>query len=144
MPSDMGLPRYYYITGFARCSTFCKTWFILSRLNAQANKTNHWEIYHSRLCQIETLLLKPNNPLSKSHSDDKVIHTCRPIIMNTLSNQWQHTLLYIKHCSLSCSLFLFTSTKGTLSPQPKNRILNTVHLIAVPTLHCCKFSLSKK
>ena len=38
--------------------------------------------------------------------------------MNTLSDQQQHTsLLFIKHSSLSCSLFLFSSTEGTFSTQ---------------------------
>jgi len=48
----------------------------VSKLYTQANKTQHWEINHSHLCQIETLLSKPNNPLSKCHSDDKMIPTC--------------------------------------------------------------------
>jgi hypothetical protein len=38
----------------------------------------------------------------------------------TLSGQQQYTnLLDIKHCSLSCSLFLFSSTEGRFSQQPK-------------------------
>ena len=49
--------QHFFFTVFARClNTFCKTWVIVSKLNTQANKTQHWEIYHSHLCQIETLL----------------------------------------------------------------------------------------
>ena len=102
-------------TVFARCclNMFCKTWLIVSKLYTQANKTQHWEINHSHLCQIETLLSKLT---SLSH-------------MNTLSDQQQHTsLLYIKHCSLLFSLFLFSSTEATFSQQPKNEILNSKSL----------------
>ena len=43
---------------FPRClNTFCKIWLIVSKLHTQANKSQHWEIYHSHLCQIETLTL---------------------------------------------------------------------------------------
>ena len=55
---------------------FCKIWLIVSKLYTQANKTQHWEINYLHVCQIETLLSKPNNPLSKCHSDDKMIPTC--------------------------------------------------------------------
>ena len=49
--------------------------------------------------------------------------------MNTLSDQQQHTsLLYIKNCSLLFSMFLFSSTEGMFSQQPKNEILNSKSL----------------
>ena len=59
--------------------------------------------------------------------------------MNTLLDQQQHTsLLYIKHCSLLFTLFLFSSTEGIFTTkqhqhnqQPKNLIVNTVHYSAV-------------
>lgn len=49
-----------FITVFARClNTFCKTSLIVPKLYTQVNMTQHWEIYHSHLCQIEALLSKP-------------------------------------------------------------------------------------
>jgi hypothetical protein len=81
----------------------------------------------------------PNSPLSKCHSDDKIIHTCIIWIHFQISSNTSSSILYIKHCSLPYSLFLFSSTEGTFSQQPKNRILNTVHC---STLQFSKFSLS--
>lgn len=47
-------------TVFAHClNTFWKTSLIVPKLYTQVNMTQHWEIYHSHLCQIETLLSKP-------------------------------------------------------------------------------------
>ena len=57
-------------------NTFCKIWLAVPKLYTQAHRTQHLEINHSHLCQIETLQSKPNNPLSKCHSDDKIAHTC--------------------------------------------------------------------
>ncbi len=53
-------------------------WTLLAKVRLIVSKlyTQDWEINHSHLCRIETLLSKPNNPLSKCHSDDKMIHTC--------------------------------------------------------------------
>ena len=66
-----------YFTVFAHClNTFCSTWLAVPKLYTQAHRTQHLEINHSHLCQIETLQPKPNNPLSKCHSDDKIAHTC--------------------------------------------------------------------
>lgn len=41
----------------------------------QSKKTQHYEINHSLLCQIQTLLSKPTNPSSKCHPGDKIIPT---------------------------------------------------------------------
>lgn len=66
-----------HVTVFARClNTFCKTSLIVLKLYTQVNMTQHWQIYHSHLCQIKTLLSKPNNPLSNCNSDDKITHSC--------------------------------------------------------------------
>ena len=54
--------------------SFCPLLFV-SKLET-VFKTQHWEIHHPHLCQIETPLSKPNNPLSKWHSNDKMRHTC--------------------------------------------------------------------
>lgn len=45
--------------------------------------------------------------------------------MDTLSDKQQHTcLFYIKHCSLSISLFLFSSMEGKFSKQLKKETLS--------------------
>ena len=69
---------FIFAYSFFNClNTFCKTWLIVSKLNTHANKTTLRNIpFTSTVGQIETVLLKPNNPLSKCHSDDKMIHTC--------------------------------------------------------------------
>ena len=65
------IKRRDYSCSFARClNTLCKTWLNVLKLYTQAYKTQHWEINHS------TSTSKPNNPLSKCHTDDKMILTC--------------------------------------------------------------------
>ena len=54
------LTERFLFTVFAHClNTFCKTVLIVPKLYTQVNMTQHWEIYHSHLCQSETLLSKP-------------------------------------------------------------------------------------
>lgn len=45
------------VTVLARClNMFSKTWLSVSNLYTQEKKTEHWEINHSHLCQIETTI----------------------------------------------------------------------------------------
>ena len=92
--------HYINNTVFVRClNTFWKTWLIASKLNTQANRTLHWEIYIDIYDELKLCY--------------------RNLEILTLSGQQQYTnLLDIKHCSLSCSLFLVSSTEGRFS-QPK-------------------------
>lgn len=101
---------------FAHClNTFCKT---VSKLDMLANKPHHREINLSHLCQMESLLSKPNNPLSKCHSEDKMVPT-----WHHRNTHYQISLLSIKRSSRSFSLFIylflfvFTSTEGTYSQE---------------------------
>ena len=109
--------QFFYLIITYYLNTFCKTLLIVSKLNTLKLNT---KINRSHLCQIETA-----------------------IEMNTLSDKQQHTsLLYIKHCSLSCSLFLFSSTESTFSQQPKKSNIQYCTLLNC-TLQCSKFSLCK-
>ncbi len=53
-------------------------WTHFAKFGSLCQNSTHKQIRHnhSHLCQTETLLSKPNNPLSKCHSDDKMIPTC--------------------------------------------------------------------
>ena len=110
------------VTVFFNClNTFCKIWLIASKLNTQANKTTLGN-------KPFTSMSNWNSAIETQQFFVKMALWCQNEThlhhMNTLSDQQQHTgLLYIKHCSLSCSLFLFSSTEGTFSPQPKYQIL---------------------
>lgn len=61
--------------------------------------------------------------------------------VDALSDQWQHThLLYIKHCSFSISLFLFSSTEGKCCKQLKQETLSLKSLYQL----CIFFGTSRR
>ena len=97
-------------------------------------KKQYWEIYHSHLGQIESLLSKPNNPLPKWYTLVSYEYTLR-------SAATHYSTLYK---TLQSSIFnvsiqfhrrhVFTTTKKS----------NTQYCtLQYGTLQCSKFSLSK-
>ena len=99
-----------------------------SKLYTQANKTQHSEINHSHLCQIEPLLSKPKlcyqNLTILCQNVTLMTKWCTHLHhMNTLLDQQQNTLLHY-------TVFIQFHRRHFHNNQ-NNLILNTVHCSTV-------------